>query len=181
MHVNALILLLVCSIDLDRSLKQVIFGEKKIKIYAKQLLFSKFSTWFWDIVAKGRKKNTEEKCKIKCADFNSLKFIVINLPVLASNFCHYPITVPRKFKFPFDNYFFWINLSFCCSLLVEKDLNLILGCWQWCSDWWCCRGKEARGTRPWASQTSGSGVGRSWHKHFCEKESQGRGGDANRP
>ena len=47
MHVNTPISPLVCSIDFTRSLKQVIFIKKMIKINMKHTLFSKFALWFF--------------------------------------------------------------------------------------------------------------------------------------
>ena len=46
MYVRTPILALVCSIDFDKSLKQVIFGEERVNIYTKQLLFKKFAYGF---------------------------------------------------------------------------------------------------------------------------------------
>ena len=64
MYVRTPILALVCSIDFDKSLKQVIFGEERVNIYTKQLLFKKFAYGFWHIIAKYRenKKSLEIFC-----------------------------------------------------------------------------------------------------------------------
>ena len=46
MHVNTSISPLVCGIDFDRTLTQVIFGKKRIKIYIKQLHFKIYNVVF---------------------------------------------------------------------------------------------------------------------------------------